>query len=147
MDKSARILVIDDDRNIKETIIMILEDEGYVVDCAETGSEAIKKTEATAYNVVLIDIRLPDMDGVELLTKIRNLVPRTRKIIMTGYPSIQNAIEALNKSADAYVIKPIDVEKLLSIIREQIRLQETEEKFSEQKVAEFIERRVKDSCL
>jgi DNA-binding response OmpR family regulator len=64
--------------------------------------------------------------------------------MVTGYPSTQNAIEALNKNADAYLIKPVDIEKLLSTIKEQLRLQEEERKFSEEKVAEFIESRVKD---
>jgi DNA-binding response OmpR family regulator len=71
-------------------------------------------------------------------------VLRTRKIMVTGYPSTQNAIVALNKNADAYLIKPVDIEKLLSTIKEQLKLQEEERIFSEQKVAEFIESRVKE---
>jgi DNA-binding NtrC family response regulator len=64
--------------------------------------------------------------------------------MVTGYPSTQNAIEALNKNADAYLIKPVDIEKLLNTIKEQLKLQEEERNFSEQKVAEFIESRVKE---
>jgi DNA-binding NtrC family response regulator len=64
--------------------------------------------------------------------------------MVTGYPSIQNAIGALNKNADAYLLKPVDIEKLLTIVREQLQAQENELKFSEQKVAEFIESRVKE---
>jgi DNA-binding NtrC family response regulator len=97
-----------------------------------------------AYNVALIDIRLPDMEGVELLKLIKDAVPRTRKIMMTGYPSMQNAITALNKNADAYMIKPVDIEKLLSTVKEQLQSQENEREFSEQKVAEFIETRVNE---
>ena len=84
------------------------------------------------------------MEGVQLLKLMKETLPRTRKIMVTGYPSTQNAIEALNKNADAYLIKPVDIEKLLSTIKEQLRLQEEERKFSEEKVAEFIESRVKD---
>jgi DNA-binding NtrC family response regulator len=144
LDKHARILVVDDDESIRNTMNAILKDEGYIVDFAATGSEAIQKTEETAYNVALIDIRLPDMEGVELLRLIKDIVPRTRKIIVTGFPSMQNAITALNKNADAYLIKPVDLEKLLNLVREQLRLQENERKFSEQKVAEFIETRVRE---
>jgi len=122
----------------------ILEDEGYIVDLAATGSEAIQKTKKSAYNVALLDIRLPDMEGIELLKLIKDTVPRTRKIMLTGYPSMQNAIAALNKNADAYLIKPIDIENFLNIIKEQLQLQENEKDFSEQKVAEFIETRVKE---
>ena len=144
MDKHARILVVDDDENIRNTMKAILEDEGYIVDLAATGKEAIKKTEETAYNVALLDIRLPDMEGVDLLKLMKDAVPRTRKIMVTGYPSMQNAISALNKSADSYLIKPVNIEKLLETVKEQLLLQEKEREFSEQKVSEFIETRVKE---
>ena len=144
MDKHARILVVDDDENIRKTMKAILEDEGYIVDLAATGSEAIQKTKEKAYNIALLDIRLPDMEGVELLKLIKDTVPHTRKIMVTGYPSMQNAVAALNKNADAYLIKPVNVEKLLNMVKEQLQLQEDERRFSEQKVAEFIETRVKE---
>ena len=144
MDRNAKILVVDDDENIRNTMKTILEDEGYIVDLAATGSEAIQKTEKTAYNVALLDIRLPDMEGVELLKLMKDTVPRTRKIMVTGYPSMQNAIAALNKNADAYLVKPVNVEKLLNTVKEQLQSQESEREFSELKVAEFIETRVKE---
>jgi DNA-binding NtrC family response regulator len=144
LDKHARILVVDDDENIRKTMKAILEDEGYIVDLAATGSEAIQKTKEKAYNIALLDIRLPDMEGVELLKLIKDTVPHTRKIMVTGYPSMQNAVAALNKNADAYLIKPVNVEKLLNTVKEQLQLQEDERRFSEQKVAEFIETRVKE---
>jgi DNA-binding NtrC family response regulator len=122
----------------------ILEDEGYIVDLAGTGKEAVKKTRERSYNVALLDIRLSDMEGIELLKLMHDSVPRTRKIMVTGYPSMQNAISALNKNADAYLLKPVDVEKLLNTVKEQLQAQDNERKFSEQKVAEFIESRVKE---
>ena len=144
MDNPTRILVVDDDEGIRNSLATILKDEGYMVDVAKSGSEAIKKSRATVYNVALIDIRLPDMEGTEILTRMRETVPKIRKIILTGYPSLQNAIEAVNRNADAYILKPVEVEKLLDTVREQLKLQETEKKYSEQKVAEFIETRVKE---
>jgi DNA-binding NtrC family response regulator len=144
MGKCARILVVDDDETIRRTMKAILEDEGYTVDLAATGKEAIQKSEKTAYNIALLDIRLPDIEGVELLKQLKDSIPRTRKVMVTGYPSMQNAIAALNKNADAYLVKPVDVEKLLSTVRDQLRLQEEEKQFSEVKVAEFIESRVKE---
>jgi len=145
--KRSKILIVDDDENIRNTMKTILEDEGYVVDLAATGSEAVQKTKKSAYNVALLDIRLPDMEGVELLKLMKDSVPRMRKIMVTGYPSMQNAISALNKNADAYLIKPIDIESLLNTVKEQLRLQENEKEFSEQKVAEFIETRVKEMSI
>ena len=144
MDKNARILVIDDDVNIRKSLEAILSAEGYNVDLAKNGKEAIKKSESTVYNVALIDIRLPDMDGVELLTRVKDSVPKMRKIIITGYPSVQNAIEAVNRKADAYLVKPVDVKKLLIIIETQLELQKMEKAYSEEKVVEFIETRVKE---
>lgn len=144
MDKRNRILVVDDDETIRKTMKAILEDEGYLVDLAGTGKEAIQKTQEKTYNIALLDIRLPDMEGVELLKLMKDGVPRTRKIMVTGYPSMQNAIGALNKNADAYLLKPVDVEKLLNTVKEQLHAQESEQTFSELKVAEFIETRVKE---
>jgi DNA-binding NtrC family response regulator len=144
MDKHARILVVDDDENIRKSMEAILSSEGYDVDLVADGKEAIRKSELATYNVALIDIRLPDMDGVELLTRMRDTVPKTRKIIITGCPSLQNAIEAVNRKADAYLVKPVDVEKLLITIETQLELQNMEKEYSEEKVVEFIETRVKE---
>ncbi len=144
MGKPARILIVDDDESIRITIEIILKSEGYAVDVAANGSDAIKKSETTAYNVVLIDIRLPDMDGIELLTRMRDSVPKVRKIILTGYPSMQNAVEAVNRNADAYLVKPVNLDELLELIREQLKLQEAEKKQSQDKVTEFIENRAKE---
>ena len=102
------------------------------------------KTEQESYNLALLDIRLPDMEGVELLKLMKDTIPRTRKIMVTGYPSMQNAIAALNKQADAYLVKPVNVEKLLSTVKEQLQLQKSEREFTEDRVAEFIETRVKE---
>ena len=144
MSKKNSVLVVDDEDSIRTTINAILEDEGYKVDLAATGKEAIEKSTAQFYNVMLLDIRLPDMEGIELLKKLRTDIPRTRKIMVTGFPSLQNTIEALNKGADAYLVKPVDVEELLKVVREQIEKQVGEQEFSELKVSEFIESRIKD---
>ena len=144
MNNNAKILIVDDDETIRTTMKAILEEEGYKVDLAGSGKEGIQKTNEHAYNIALLDIRLPDMEGVKLLKLMKDTMPRTRKIMVTGYPSTQNAIEALNKNADAYLIKPVDIEKLLSTIKEQLRLQEEEREFNEEKVAEFIDSRVMD---
>lgn len=93
---------------------MILEDEGYAVDTAGTAKKAVEKTKKNFYNLALIDIRLPDMEGIELITKMKDKTPKMRKIIITGYPTLQNAIEAVNRGADAYILKPFDVNKVLA---------------------------------
>ncbi len=137
-----RILVIDDEETIRTTLSTILIDEGYVVDTAENGAEALSKFNVINYNLALIDIRLPDMEGTQLLSKFRQTIPKTRKIILTGHPSMSNAIEAVNLNADAYLIKPVNVSDLLTVISQQLNLQKREKKDSEVKIAEFIETRI-----
>ncbi len=144
MGGNAGILIVDDDENIRKVLKTILEDEGYAVDEAEDAKKAIEKSRRHVYNLALIDIRLPDMEGVELLTRMKDAVPKMRKIIITGYPTLQNAIEAVNRGADAYILKPFDMEKVLATIKEQLRKYEEEKRYSQEKVAEFIETRVKE---
>ncbi|MCX8150140.1 MAG: response regulator [Candidatus Bathyarchaeota archaeon] len=144
MGNPAKILIIDDDENIRKVLKTILEDEGYLVDTAETAQEGIEKSHSSFFNLALIDVRLPDMEGIEVLTKLRETTPKMRKIIVTGYPTLQNAIAAVNKNADAYILKPFNVESVLQVIKEQLEKQNEEKTFSESKVAEFIESRVKE---
>jgi len=140
----ARILVVDDDEGIRKTLSAILQDEGYEVDTAESGKEAILKSNAGFYNLALIDVRLLDMQGTELLTRIKDTVPRMRKIIITGYPTVHNAMEAVNRNADAYLIKPFDMGKLLFVIKDQLRRQQEEMDFSQDRITDFIETRVRE---
>jgi len=144
MHETVKILIVDDDENIRSVLTTILEDEAYTVESADTAKKGIEKSEKTVYNLALIDVRLPDMGGIELLAKMRSTEPKMRKIIITGYPTLQNAVEAVNKGADAYIMKPFDVEKILQTIKEQLQKQKEEVSYSEAKVAEFIETRVKE---
>jgi DNA-binding NtrC family response regulator len=144
MGSSARILVVDDDESIRKVLTTILEEEGYTVETAESGREAIRKSNAKYYDLALIDVRLPDMQGTQLLASIRETVPRMVKIVVTGYPSLQNAIEAVNAGADAYILKPFNVDKTLSTIRERLKKQQEARKYSQDKVAEFIEARARE---
>ena len=143
MGEPARVLVVDDEI-IRKVLKTILEREGYVVDTVETGKEAIEKSNVNFYNLALIDIRLPDMEGTELLTAMRETTPKMVKIIITGYPSFENAIQAVNKGADAYVLKPFNVERVLSTIREHLKKQQEGKKYSEERVAESVETRARE---
>ncbi len=144
MGEAARILIIDDDENIRKVVQAILEDEGYLVEAADTGEKGIEKSRRKFFNMALIDVRLPDIEGIELLTRLKDTIPRMRKIIITGYPTLQNAVAAVNKGADAYIMKPFDVEKVLDTIENQLKEQASEKRFSQDKVAEFIEARVRE---
>jgi len=144
MSEPARILVIDDDENVRKILEMTLKANGYTVDTARDGKEAIEKSNRNFYNLALVDIRLPDMEGTALLTAMRETTPRMVKIVVTGYPSLDNAIEAVNKNADGYIVKPFKTEQLLSMIEERLRKQREARRYSEQKVAEYIETRARE---
>jgi DNA-binding response OmpR family regulator len=144
MKEQARILVIDDDATVRRSLEVALKKNGYDVNVAETGKEAIKKSKAKLYNLALVDLRLPDMDGIELLTSMREAAPKMVKIIITGYPSQENAIEAVNRGADGYMVKPYTMEELLLKIKEQLQKQQEARKYSEEKVKEFIEARAEE---
>lgn len=138
-----RILVVDDDEAIVESIKTLLEAEDYLVETASTGLEALEKTEEKSYDLALLDIRLPDIEGTELLVEMHEGTPRMMKIMVTGHASLENAVESVNLGADAYLMKPVRPEELLRVVEEKLEEQDCMEKMSEEKVAKWIENRVR----
>jgi len=137
------ILIVEDDPNIRETLNTILQQKGYNTDTAKNGQEAIQKSKAKFFNMALLDIKLPDMEGTKLLTTMHETLPKMMKIMITGYPSLENAVEALNQGADAYIIKPVKPEKLLALIKEKLEKQSQAENMTEEKVTEWIKTRAR----
>jgi DNA-binding NtrC family response regulator len=144
MGERPRILIVDDDEGIRTVLATVLEEKGYTVDTAECGKEGIEKTKTNLYNLALIDIRLPDMEGTQVLAKMKDTTPKMRKIIITGFPSMENSVEALNKGAHAYIMKPFDMDKVLKTVEGQLKEQQEEKKYGQEKVTEYIETRVKE---
>ena len=138
------ILVIDDDQVVLKTLAGTLKLEGYNVTIAQTGKEAIEKSNSRFFNLALIDIRLPDMEGTELLTAMKETTPKMIKLIVTGYPALANATEAINKGADGYIVKPVNMTTLLETVKEHLKKQQEAMKYSEEKVKEFIEARAEE---
>jgi DNA-binding NtrC family response regulator len=145
LNNPPRVLIVDDDENILKTVSTVLRDAGYTTDTAENGREAIQKTKVNFYNLALIDIRLPDMEGIELLTALADTTPKMVKIIITGYPSLQNAVEAVNKGADGYIIKPANMADLLTKVKQHLEKQEKSKRYDQEKIKDFIETRIKES--
>jgi DNA-binding response OmpR family regulator len=139
--RKASILVVDDDENICKTLSLILESRGYKVDVAYSGEKAIEKSKAKAYNIALLDIMLPDIQGTKLLKKLRETTPKMIKIMVTGYPKLENAIEALNYNADAYMTKPVNPENLIKVIEEKLEKQRREEIMTVEKIEAFVKTR------
>jgi DNA-binding response OmpR family regulator len=122
LDKNKKtILVIDDDKSILRTFTRILTKAGYEIDVAETGKEAFEKAEKHKYDLALVDVRLPDIDGTDLLLKMQDSLHDTVKIVITGFPSLEVGVKALDAGADAYLVKPVKPEELLALIDEKLK--------------------------
>jgi len=116
----ASVLIVDDDAEVRNMLRSILEDAGYSVEAADNGKQAIKTCEKLPFDAALVDINLPDIKGTELLHKLKQLQPKMVKIIITGEPSVENAVNALNEKADGFISKPFDPQDLLEIIRKRV---------------------------
>ena len=114
------VLIVDDDASVRKTLSSILCLEGYLVETMDNGKQALKAVEKGRFDVALIDIQLPDIKGVDLLSKLKQKQPRMVRIIITGFPSMDNAIKAVNEGADGYILKPFDSEQLLETIRKHL---------------------------
>ena len=117
---NENILVVDDETEARKTLSSILSEEGYSVETVENGKQAIRASEKSHFDVALIDIKLPDMEGTELLHRLEEKQPHMVKIIITGFPTLENAMKTVNEGADGYVLKPFDVQKLLETIRKHL---------------------------
>ncbi len=112
----AHILIIDDEKSIRNTLRDILENEKYEVDDAENGETALEKIKLNSYDVILCDIKMPGMDGIELLSKAL-IVTDTPIIMISGHGTIETAVECIKKGAYDYIAKPPDLNRLLITIR------------------------------
>jgi two-component system response regulator PilR (NtrC family) len=112
-----KILIVDDEEIIRDSLTFILRKEGYDVEEARNGAQALEKVMSTSFDIVITDIEMPEMRGTELLEKIALCSPQTFVVIITAYGSIETAIEALRKGAYDYILKPIEFEDLLFRVR------------------------------
>ena len=139
------ILIVDDDQGILKSFKDILEPEGYRVDTVATGVEAVEKCKAHPYNLAIIDVKLRDVEGTDLLARVHEILPRARKIMITGYPSLDNAIDSVNLQADAYIIKPVNPEMFLRVVAENMDKQLEAEKMTQEKVVGWVESRYEET--
>ncbi|HEY4675009.1 MAG TPA: response regulator [Candidatus Bathyarchaeia archaeon] len=114
------ILIIDDDKTILKILSKILQKEGFNVNTAETGQDALNKLETQQYDAALIDVKLQDVNGIDLLNKIQKIAPSMVKIMLTGYPSEEDRTRALAQGAADYLTKPVKSEKLIEVIESKL---------------------------
>ncbi len=119
---SYKILIVDDEIQYQEVFKMILEENGYSVQTVSSGKEALKRLQCEGFNLVLTDLRMEGMDGVELLERIKKQYPETEVIIVTGFGTIENAVDAMKNGAFSYFIKSRDPEELILEIEKLKRI-------------------------
>ena len=122
MDEKISVMIVDDEKIVRESLFFWFENAGYTVDTAASGSEALKKIEAYPFDIMFVDIKMPGMDGIQLLEIIKTEYPDTAVIIITAYGSIESAINAMKAGASDYLLKPFKP-KYLSLVMEKIMQQ------------------------
>jgi DNA-binding NtrC family response regulator len=120
MKKKIQVLVVDDEPIVRESIRDWLKDAGYQVATAETGEEALEIVEKQDFSVMVLDLRLPGKSGITVLKEVKAAKPQIKSIIITAYPSVETATEAMKLGAVDYLIKPIAPDNLEKLIRETL---------------------------
>jgi DNA-binding NtrC family response regulator len=120
MEKQASLLVVDDEKVVRESLGKWFEEEGYVVETATSAREALLKLTGRRWDLALLDIKMPGMDGLELQRKIHEVAAETVIIIMTGYASVDTAVQALKDGAYDYITKPFDPDDLARLVRKAL---------------------------
>jgi len=116
----AKILIVDDESITRENLALILGKEGYDTVVAAGGAEAIRALEATDFDLVLTDLKMKDLDGIEVLEQAHKLRPDTEVIMLTGYATVATAVEAMRKGAYHYIPKPFKVEELQMLVEKAL---------------------------
>jgi DNA-binding NtrC family response regulator len=124
--KEDLVLIIEDDDKLRGTLEIFLKGKGYKVDSVKTGVDGLRKLKEDFYSLILVDVKLPDMDGIKLIGLIEDTKPVIRKIIITGYPSLESAQEVIRNGSHEYLIKPFSPEQLLEIIEKQLAARDKE---------------------
>src|SRR3954468_16208369 len=117
LSEAARLLVVDDEESLRITTAAIFENEGYIVDTASSGDEAIDLMNNADYDLVLTDLHMEGGDGLSVLNQIRRQAPLTISVVLTGFASVESAIAALQEGAYDYLVKPCDIESMKHTIR------------------------------
>jgi len=117
----GKVIIVEDNVEVLESLSEILTSEGYEIETATSGEEGIKKCRTEQFSLALLDIKLPDMEGTQVLEVLHREFPGMVKIMITGHPSLENAVASLKRGADAYLMKPINPANLLKVLDEKMR--------------------------
>ncbi|MEW6457191.1 MAG: sigma-54 dependent transcriptional regulator [Acidobacteriota bacterium] len=126
-DKENKILIVDDEEGIRNILSKVLREEGFSIETAIDGKEGMEKAVKFAPDIILLDLKLPDRNGIEILQEIKKIIPHTNVIILTAYGTIRSAVEATKLGAFDYLSKPVDNEELILIIKRALELSDLKE--------------------
>jgi DNA-binding NtrC family response regulator len=112
-----KILVVDDDSGLRENLVELLQGAEFLPEEAASGREAVEKTARETYNLALVDLMMPGMDGIDTLVELKRANPRIKVIMMTAFSTVENAVTAIKKGASDYITKPFRFDDLLVIIK------------------------------
>lgn len=115
-----KVLIVDDDAELRSTLSEILKGAGYHIDEASSGKEAIERMASKDFDIALLDLMMPKMNGIETLTELKKITPKTKVIMITAFATVENAVDAIKKGASDYISKPFRIEELLTTIRRVI---------------------------
>ena len=143
---SQSILIVDDEEGIRDSLSSILREEGYLVDAVSSGEECLERLANQQMDLVLLDVWLPKMDGLEFIDKVNGLPWRPPVILLTGHASMDSAIEGLGKGAFDYVTKPINFVELGVLSDRAIQVHRMEESYRLPLVLCYLEGRPRDQA-
>ena len=124
MKEDARVLVVDDEPMVCLALTNWLEEENYFAQAVEDGPQAVKAVRGENWDIVLLDLRMPGMDGLEVLKEVKEIAPQTVVIMMTAYASIPGAVQAMKEGAYDYIVKPLDVDQLTLMLKRIVEHQQ-----------------------
>ena len=140
MKEQYNILIVDDEKIVRDSLFHWFEEEGYNVDTAEDGESALKKYEKNKYDLLLLDMKMPGMSGIDLLTRIKSIDKESLVILITAFASVPTAITALKQGAYDYVTKPVDPDELTHLVKKALeqRSLKQENKILKENIEEII---------
>lgn len=124
MSQRHSILVVDDELLIRDLLYDFFKDHGWDISIAENGEKALEVMESKNIDLVLSDVKMPEMDGLDLSRKLRESYPKIPVVLMTGYPSVDSVIDALRNKVVDYIVKPFNINQLYKTVESQLREEE-----------------------
>ena len=142
MSTSTDVLLVDDEKDFVETLAKRLKTRDFTVDCSLSGDEAVKWLETNETDVVVLDVRMPGLDGIETLKAIKHMKPLVEVIMLTGHATVETAIEGMKLGAFDYLMKPTDMNDLVAKIKKaEARKRDQEERIRQAEINKIVRTR------